>query len=511
MARFTAELVTDVGQVRDHNEDYALVRTVHHPHGNFHLWIVADGMGGGARGEVASKLAAQTVAEYVSRCEWDQPEEALRTAFEAANAAVYAEGTGDGAASRSQMGTTLVVALVDDASGETVVANVGDSRAYLVRGNEIRQLTRDHSLVAERLAAGLITEEEARAGDERNIITRAIGTDPTVTVDVMPRGSLGPGMRLLLCSDGLHGLVPDEEILREVATTSLHRSARALVRDANAAGGRDNITVLVAGFGGADARAPLVPPAQFRAAPTVRGTRRLPHPPALLAAAGGGIVALLLFGFGIGRLLDSSDSPKNGRITNAISPYLQPSAAQGSPGMGPPSPTFTAAGEGVPTGQATSTVTRTPTPAPTHTPSSTSASTAVPTTDTSGTQDKVLWRQPSATLLSGDSCQAQFQVHASSTRPAYVDLGLQLEEKELARGTAKELDGVKDPIVGVNIDRQNLPATPGIPSITIWLVLTVRSAGGQSLHDDTRIVGKAEVDGHRCVIEPVFSAVTVQP
>lgn len=487
MARFTAELVTDVGQVRDHNEDYALVRTVHHPHGNFHLWIVADGMGGGARGEVASKLAAQTVAESVSRCEWDEPEEALRTAFEAANAAVYAEGTGDGAASRSQMGTTLVVALVDDASGETVVANVGDSRAYLVRGNEIRQLTRDHSLVAERLAAGLITEEEARTGDERNIITRAIGTDPSVTVDVMPRGSLGPGMRLLLCTDGLHGLVHDDQIFRLVATSPLHRSAELLVHAANDEGGKDNITALVAGLGGPRGQAPLVSPTAF--APAARGKRRPPLRSTLVAVAAGGLVGVFALAFGIARLAGDGDTPPasviaGGPASNRSAPAF--SATAGSPDT-------TAAGVfGTASPTATSSIS---TPAATPTPSGDSTGVASPTATATATASKPDSRgatnvQPAKPiLLSSENCMVHFRVPVSATKAdAYLRL---VDEggRVLGHGKSISWDGDVPPNIDLSV---SITGISRMTAMTIQVVIVAPESDGPSVSR----VGSAFVDAN---------------
>lgn len=487
MSRFTAELVTDIGQMRDHNEDYALVRTVHHPHGTFHLWIVADGMGGGARGEVASQLAAQTVADYISRCEWDEPEEALRTAFEQANAAVYAEGTGDGSASRSQMGTTLVVALVDDASGEIVVANVGDSRAYLVRGNDIRQLTRDHSLVAERLAASLMTEEEARNGDERNIITRAIGTDPSVIVDVMPCGSLGPGMRFLLCSDGLHGLVPDEEILREVATNSLYRSARALVRDANAAGGRDNITVLVAGLGGPEARAPLVLPGQFRAAPTVKRVRRLPRT-GLVVAALASALGLFLVAFAIFQLTRGGNASSSGQAASAVGPALQ-SPISRSQTVASPSPALT--GTSSPAATPSETAPMVPpdpaTPTPTQTAEPTQTVSAH--TPTSGESPPSLpaVQLTTPTLKSGNACDLRLGIDVTTSEPVYIYLGTRRGGLIVPIGQAIS---VEDGTSNVELPA-DLTVSRGTTVTIEVFVITKKS--GHPLSDGSKMAGSASV------------------
>lgn len=487
MSRFTAELVTDIGQMRDHNEDYALVRTVHHPHGTFHLWIVADGMGGGARGEVASQLAAQTVADYISLCEWDEPEEALRTAFEQANAAVYAEGTGDGSASRSQMGTTLVVALVDDASGETVVANVGDSRAYLVRGNEIRQLTRDHSLVAERLAAELMTEEEARNSDERNIITRAVGTDATVAVDVAPRCSLGRGMRFVLCSDGLHGLVSDEEILRQVATSSLDRSARALVRDANAAGGRDNITVLVAGVGGSEARAPLVPPEEFRSSRTTVRKRR-PRRSLLLAVAGGSFVALLVFAFRMAGVMGGGSASPPAEPAETVGSRVNPGTTT-APAFSTSAQPPTVSGDSPQTSTAAA-APRTITRAPEATSGSIEA-TGIPNstpTEPAGSPPAVLW-SPAQATLSPDTkhCHIVLRVPVSIVGTAYAYLRLDRRDGDSFYGISTELSTSDEALVSIDVP---LPAST---ALEIQVVISSEE-GGPEVENGIRKVGTVEVD-----------------
>ena len=509
MSRLTAELVTDVGKVRAHNEDYALTRSVHHPSGNFHLWIVADGMGGGARGEVASKLAAQTVAEFISRCEWAQPEAALRDAFAAANDRVYAEGTGEGSASRSEMGTTLVAALVDDASGAAVIANVGDSRAYLVRASEIHQLTRDHSLIAERVAAGLLTEEEARTADERNIITRAIGIDPTVTTDVTSRGTVGDGDRLLLCTDGLHGLVRDEEILRLVATSPLHRSAGLLVDAANHEGGKDNITVLVGGLRGAKGRAPLVSPAAF--APAARAVR-CPSQSSLLVAAAGGLFLLLLLAFGISRLLGSENPSLGGQAVGALVPANQPSmthaAGFASPSSTSPAVSTPSREPGTVEPKETTTPPADSATAPTSTPRAIAPPSPSATPRGQATA-AIQWEQPSATLISqDDDCTVGFKVNAHSNQAVYAYLRIDRTENESIRGdSVRVADGV-DPVASTGAALEKLLEGPQMSPViaTITLVVSASPGGPPLINDGERIVGRADVSADGCSITTLLSA-----
>lgn len=253
MSQATLEAVgrTHVGRVRDHNEDTAAIAEIAQGDVTYQLWLVADGMGGGVKGEVASRAARdETIAALREAQDWADPGANLAAAAVRANGVVHDEGTAHGELSRSAMGTTLVAALVEADTGRYWIVNVGDSRAYLARGGKIQQLTRDHSLIAEQVAAGQLTEEEARTADHRNIITRAIGTDATVEPDVIGPRRLAPGERLMLCTDGLHGMVADEAIEVIVSREGLEEAADALIRAANAAGGRDNVTAVVGGWAG---------------------------------------------------------------------------------------------------------------------------------------------------------------------------------------------------------------------------------------------------------------------
>ncbi len=231
---------TDVGCVREHNEDSLVVAPP--------LYVVCDGMGGHAAGEVASEIAVDVIAERAPR----HPDaEALGRAVEEANLAIVRaarEGVG-----REGMGTTCTAAMLENE--RLVIAQVGDSRAYLLHKGRLQQLTRDHSLMTDLIEAGKITPEEARVHPQRSVITRALGSDPRTTPDLFEI-NVETGDRLLLCSDGLSGMVEDDEIESLMARTSdPQRCAALLVNEAIAHGGYDNVTVVVADVTGfAEAR-----------------------------------------------------------------------------------------------------------------------------------------------------------------------------------------------------------------------------------------------------------------
>lgn len=264
---------TDVGRARDHNEDtFAIEAQPEHPEAG-RLFVVCDGMGGYASGEVASDMAAETIVErYYAQA--SEPGPALRAAFTEANQRIYSRG-------RGKMGTTGVAALF--LADAVLLANVGDSRAYLLRNGQPRQLTRDHSFVEEQVSAGVITANQARESSYRNIITRALGHRPDVEVDLYTE-RLKTGDRVLLCSDGLHGQVTAEEIGEIAGTQGLEAAVSALVALANKRGGPDNITAVlievVAGAPGTGGQQPRggterLPPSP--PATTSGGTARLPR------------------------------------------------------------------------------------------------------------------------------------------------------------------------------------------------------------------------------------------
>jgi protein phosphatase len=226
---------TDVGKTRDHNEDSFGVGAAEQAERLGDLLVVCDGMGGHAAGEVASKIGVETILSmYYGEASEDRAQ-ALEQAFEQANEQIYARGNGS-------MGTTGVAALLlHDALH---IANVGDSRAYLIRDGEIRQISRDHSFVGDQVAAGLITADQARSSPHRNVITRALGYQSGVTVDLF-RWPLQIDDIIVLCSDGLHGLVSDAEIARIAGEAAPDAAVHQLIDLANSRGGTDNITVAV--------------------------------------------------------------------------------------------------------------------------------------------------------------------------------------------------------------------------------------------------------------------------
>jgi PPM family protein phosphatase len=228
--RLIAGSATDVGRVRSGNEDAYLVDE------GIGLIAVADGMGGHQAGEVASSTALEALRTAVTGGE------ALREAIVFANDAVWEKSGAD--EGLRGMGTTLTAGTMA-AGGTLLIGHVGDSRAYLLRDGGLEQVTSDHSVVAELIEAGELTQEQAELDPRRSMITRALGVEPGIDVDVIPL-QLRPGDRVLLCSDGLTTMVREEEILailrREVDPT---RAAGALVDAANANGGADNITTVV--------------------------------------------------------------------------------------------------------------------------------------------------------------------------------------------------------------------------------------------------------------------------
>ena len=244
-------IATDIGRVRRNNEDYVQAERFVRDGRRYSMWAVADGVGGGPQGERASKTAVETVVDYLAHEPWADPTVALTEAFALANRNVY-EITGEGAAA-----STLVVALVSDPEGVVCIANVGDSRAYIVAGGEARQITDDHSIVAARVAAGQITAAEARTAPDRNVLTRSIGSERETLVDVFGPRQLLPLERLVLCTDGVHGMIDDAAIGRLGGGLPIAESAGALVAAAVEAGGKDNATALVGGYaqGGAFAGA----------------------------------------------------------------------------------------------------------------------------------------------------------------------------------------------------------------------------------------------------------------
>lgn len=229
---------THVGLVRENNEDALLVREPY-------LFAVADGMGGYAAGEIASRstIKAFEAATYSLRHEQGEQNimKVLREAFAKANAHVYKM-----AASNDKykgMGTTMT-ALYLPGDGDAYCCHIGDSRLYLYRGGQLRQVTRDHTFVADLQEQGKITQEEAFVHPQRHILLQAMGVDEEIQSDCL-RFAVEPDDRLLLCSDGLSDMLRDREIAALIGTEELQRAADALLEQSLDNGGRDNVSLIL--------------------------------------------------------------------------------------------------------------------------------------------------------------------------------------------------------------------------------------------------------------------------
>jgi serine/threonine protein phosphatase PrpC len=241
--------LTHVGRQRQHNEDSYLVE------GEARLFLVADGMGGHAAGEIASRIAVDSISEFIVHTKEDdgtwphaydehytRTTNRLMAALRMANTRVLEAMRKD--AKLRGMGTTVVACMAGD--GKISVAHVGDSRAYMIRNGKISRITNDHSWVYEQVQAGMLTEAEAEKHPLRNVITRALGGALSVNPDASEIDSR-PGDVYLLCSDGLTGMVPEEEILKLVTENAddLEKACQQLIDTANARGGLDNVTAIL--------------------------------------------------------------------------------------------------------------------------------------------------------------------------------------------------------------------------------------------------------------------------
>jgi serine/threonine protein phosphatase PrpC len=242
--------VSDIGRRRKLNEDNVLVDD------DLGLFVVADGMGGHNAGEVASSLAVEVVSNFIRRSREEEeitwpygidPKislngNRLRTAVMLANKRVWKEA--DNREEYTGMGTTLVAALV--ASEEVVLCNAGDSRAYRLRDAKLEQVTTDDSWVQAAFSEGVLQPQEIQYHPMRNIITKAIGAREAIEVNILEEG-LQSGDIYLLCSDGLHGMVNDQDIERIMVSAEgdLEKAVRALIEAANAGGGKDNISAVI--------------------------------------------------------------------------------------------------------------------------------------------------------------------------------------------------------------------------------------------------------------------------
>ena len=232
--------VTDVGQKRRENQDYVFASE--QPIGNLpNLFVVADGMGGHNAGDFASRCAVSVMVESVKKDMSFNPIKIIRHAIETANEQVGIQAELD--PGKSGMGTTLVAVTV--VGYYAYIANVGDSRLYVSDSHGLIQITRDHSWIAELVRRGELSKEEAMDHLGKNIITRAVGTAPEVTIDFCDV-ALGEGNKILMCSDGLSNMVRDD-VMQEIlqASENIEESAEKMVQQANENGGKDNISVII--------------------------------------------------------------------------------------------------------------------------------------------------------------------------------------------------------------------------------------------------------------------------
>lgn len=231
--------ITDVGKERKLNQDYVFTSEI--PVGQLaNLFIVADGMGGHNAGDYASKYTVETIVEEIEKSKDASPVKVLEKAIQRANSHIRKKS--QESEGLNGMGTTVVAATIRD--GEMCVANVGDSRLYVIN-REIRQITEDHSLVEEMVRMGGIRREQARSHPKKNIITRAIGAEDELEIDFF-QVKLEKGDFVLMCSDGLTNMIEDEEIRMILqGQRDIVEKAEALVATANNNGGKDNIAVIL--------------------------------------------------------------------------------------------------------------------------------------------------------------------------------------------------------------------------------------------------------------------------
>ena len=230
--------LTDIGCVRTENED----AVGHWPHEDGLVFAVADGIGGHAGGEVASNLALEVLAREMDRAPGSWPVgKRLRRAVQEANLEIYTKGIT--VPELRRMGTTLTASAV--VGGTLVAAHVGDCRLFLFRERKLTQLTKDHTWVAEQMQYGILSPEEARTHERRHMVTRSLGQELIVGIDVLSLDVM-PGDVLLQCSDGIHGALEEPEVVELLAAHPPEAACRALVRRAREEGGEDNLSAQIA-------------------------------------------------------------------------------------------------------------------------------------------------------------------------------------------------------------------------------------------------------------------------
>lgn len=237
-----------VGKVRKNNEDYCMGEIIQTEDDFIGIFALADGMGGHKKGEVASKIAVESIIDFLKEnisqsggIKMDYLDDIIKQGYNYANKKIYAKALEDN--SCEGMGTTLVVAVIY--KNDMIIANVGDSRGYLLHNNDFRKITKDHSVVEELVNANLITEEEARCHPRRNQITRAMGAEEIIIVDIF-REKLEKDDILLLATDGLTGCVEDESIKNIIEQDKgIKEICQDLINEANNNSGKDNISVIL--------------------------------------------------------------------------------------------------------------------------------------------------------------------------------------------------------------------------------------------------------------------------
>ncbi len=227
--------ISETGSVRSINQDSFFVGELD----SYYLAAVADGMGGHKTGEVASQKAIEILRRELLKRK-NHPPTALAKAVQAANLEIYDYAHEN--PEHEGMGTTLTTVLIDDQIG--LIGHVGDSRAYLIRNDSIRQLTYDHSWVAERVRQGILSEQEAKKHRLRNVITNALGSTPEVKLDIL-HFNVEVGDKILLCSDGVSMLLSDEQLLDTVNSHHAIEAVQLLIGEANSRGSPDNITAVI--------------------------------------------------------------------------------------------------------------------------------------------------------------------------------------------------------------------------------------------------------------------------
>jgi len=473
---FEIATLTDTGRARPHNEDYVEYHLPQDPRlmdSKGGLYLVADGMGGHQAGEVASHQAIKLVIDQYYSDQAHDVGTSLVRAYKAANRLLYDEAQSDPA--KAGMGTTLVAAAV--VGRKVYVANVGDSRAYLIGQGRITQITEDHSWVQEQIRMGLLTREQARVHPQRNVVTRALGSKPSVEVDLF-EGELAEGDALLLCSDGMSGLVEDWEIEAIVREQSAQNAARSLVAKANERGGMDNITVLIVSNRKEKATVVAAPPAPSE------GKKTFPTIPLLAGAA----VAIMLLVAGILLLPPLLKGQETVTATAGIVATTASAASAGTPASPlqtpvlSPSPSGTSLGQGETTSPAPPTVTliptRTPTPTATPKPPSTKSPAA---TSTSGVTPSL----PPAVLVAPEEEDARSAAGRMSFRWTYPQA---LKEGQafqvlIWKDADTEHQGAAEYIQTneQEIDLDTILPARGGPGNYWWSVVVVSTNGGDRL------------------------------